>query len=52
MRKAVGLLLLTLGTAVAALAIPLPGPEIDGGSAISALALISGAALVIRGRRK
>jgi hypothetical protein len=52
MRKAIGLLLLTLGTAAAALAIPIPSPEIDGGSAISALALISGALLVIRGRRK
>jgi|HubBroStandDraft_1064217.scaffolds.fasta_scaffold153740_1 hypothetical protein len=52
MRKAVGLLLLTLGTAAALLATPVPSPEIDAGSAMSALALISGAALVIRGRRK
>lgn len=52
MRKAVGLILLMLGTAAAVLAIPVPGPEIDAGSAVSALALISGAALVIRGRRK
>jgi hypothetical protein len=52
MRKALGLVLLTLGTAGAVLAVALPGPEIDTGSAVGALALISGAALVIRGRRK
>jgi hypothetical protein len=52
MRKVVGLVLLTLGTAGAVLAFPSPAPEIDAGSAVSALALISGAALVIRGPRK
>ena len=52
MRKLLGLVLLTLGTAGAVLAVPLPGPEIDAGSAVSALALISGAVLVIRGRKK
>jgi hypothetical protein len=52
MRKALGLLLLTLGASGAALALAVPGPEIDAGSAVSAIALISGAALVIRGRKK
>jgi hypothetical protein len=52
MTKAFGLVLLTLGTAAALFAAPPIGPEIDAGSAVSALALISGAALVIRGRRK
>jgi hypothetical protein len=42
--------LILLGAAVAAMAFV--GPEIDPGSAGSALALLAGAALVIRGRRK
>ena len=48
------LVLLLIGTSVALLANPGPpaAPEIDPGSAVSALALVSGALLVIRGRRK
>jgi len=56
MKKILGFMVLTLGFAVSALAMgpPPPGsaPEIDPNSAISALALVSGALLVIRGRRK
>jgi hypothetical protein len=52
MSKAVGFILLVLGTAGAGLAAAIAAPEIDAGSAVSALALISGAALVIRGRKK
>jgi hypothetical protein len=46
------LALLTIGMAAAAFARISPAPEIDPGSAVSALALVSGALLVIRGRRK
>jgi hypothetical protein len=53
MTKVVGLFLLIIGSAAAVYArIGAEAPEIDPGSAVSALALISGAALVIRGRRK
>jgi hypothetical protein len=52
MRKALGLVLLTLGAAGAVFGAVVAGPEIDAGSAVSAIALISGAALVIRGRKK
>lgn len=50
MRKAVGMLLLLVGASSFAMAAPTP--EIGAGSAGSALALLSGALLVIRGRRK
>jgi hypothetical protein len=50
--KIAGMMLILLGAAVAAMAAPAVGPEIDPGSAGSALALLAGAALVIRGRRK
>jgi len=43
--------LLLIGAAAVAMA-SIPGPEIDPGSAGSALALLTGAALVIRGRRR
>lgn len=43
------MLLLLTGVSGAAMAAV---PEIDGGSAMSALALVSGAMLVISGRRK
>jgi LPXTG-motif cell wall-anchored protein len=36
----------------AANAVPAVAPEIDGGSAASAVALLSGALLVLRSRRK
>jgi len=45
------MILILIGAAVAAMA-AIEGPEIDPGSAASALALLTGAALVIRGRRK
>jgi LPXTG-motif cell wall-anchored protein len=51
MNKCMALVLLMLGVAGAASAV-VRVPEIDPGSAVSGLALISGALLVIRGRRK
>lgn len=50
MRKIVGMALLVIGVSGVAMAVPAV-PEIDAGSGVSALALISGALLVIRGRR-
>ena len=49
MSKLLGMMLLVVGTAHFAMATT---PEIGVGSAGSALALVSGALLVIRGRRK
>ena len=49
MYKVLGMALLVIGCAGTALA---SVPEIDPGSAVSALALVSGALLVIRGRRR
>ncbi|MGD0617629.1 MAG: hypothetical protein ABSB67_08205 [Bryobacteraceae bacterium] len=49
--KAVGMMLLLVGAMTAANAVP-AAPEIDGGSAASAVALLSGALLVLRSRRK
>ena len=51
MNKLYVLALLTIGCVTVASAIP-AGPEIDANSAGSALALLSGAVLVLRGRRK
>jgi len=48
--KVAGALLLFVGLAAVALAQP-PVPEISAGSAGSALALLSGALLIIRARR-
>jgi hypothetical protein len=48
--KTVGMMLLVVGMSGAALAAPVP--EIDPGSGISALTLLSGALLVIRSYRK
>jgi hypothetical protein len=48
--KTLGLLLLAIGMSGAAMAATVP--EIDPSSGVSALALLSGALLVIRGRRK
>ena len=50
MTRMVGMMLLLIGAAGFAMANPVP--EIDPGSAGSALALLSGALLVARGRRK
>ncbi len=52
MLKAVGMLLILVGVSGFAFADIVVGPEISAGSASSALALISGAILVIRGRKK
>lgn len=52
MIKALGTMLLLAGTASFAVAGVHLAPEIDPGSAVSAVALLSGALLVIRGRRK
>jgi hypothetical protein len=51
MQKVLGMMLLIAGASQLATA-ALTVPEIGAGSAGSALALISGAMLVIRGRRK
>ena len=52
MTKTIGMLLLLAGAAASLFGQTQPVPEIDPGSAGSALALLSGALLVIRGRRK
>ncbi len=51
MQKILGMTLIVLGLCSAALASRIV-PEIDGATASSAIALISGAVLVIRGRKK
>jgi predicted O-methyltransferase YrrM len=50
MQKLLGLILLLVGTSGAAMAIG--APEIGPASGVSAIALLAGAVLVIRGRRK
>jgi hypothetical protein len=50
MRPLVSVMLLVLGTSTALMAAPVP--EIDPTTAMSAVALLAGAVLVIRGRRK
>lgn len=52
MRKMFALVLLGIGAAVVALAAPGPAPEIDPGTGMTAISLLSGALLVFRGRRK
>jgi hypothetical protein len=53
MRKLSAVLLVMLGVASMALAVPTAGvPEIDPSSVLSASALIGAAVLMIRGRRK
>ncbi|HYL37317.1 MAG TPA: hypothetical protein VEV17_15475 [Bryobacteraceae bacterium] len=49
--KYLGMVLLLVGASAAAFAQPAV-PEIGAGSAVSAIALLSGALLVLRGRRK
>ena len=51
MRNAFGMLLLLVGASTTAMASN-PVPEIDGGSAVTALALVSGGLLILRARRK
>jgi hypothetical protein len=50
--KIAGLVLLLVGLSGSIIAGPVSAPEIDPGSAAGAIALVSGALLVIRGRRK
>lgn len=52
MKKISGILLLLAGLASCALANPFATPEIDPASGLNAVALITGALLVIRGSRK
>jgi len=52
MSKFIGLSFLLMGAASFAWAGPTAAPEIDGASATSAIALLSGALLVLRTRRK
>jgi hypothetical protein len=52
LKTLVALSLLMISVTGAASAAVLDVPEIDAGSAVNALALISGALLVIRGRRR
>ncbi len=55
MKKTIAPIVLLLGVTTAALAVPPPppvAPEIDPGSTASALTLMAGALLLIRGRRK
>ena len=50
MNKIIALVLLGIGASVAAMATPVP--EIDPASGASALALLAGALVLIRGRRR
>ena len=50
-QKLIGMILLVIGSASVAIAAPAV-PEIDPTSGASVLALIAGALLIIRGRRK
>jgi hypothetical protein len=52
MTKVLGMFLLLVAVSGLALAQPVPSPEIDPGSAGSALALLSGAVLIFRSHRK
>ncbi len=52
LKTLVAVTLLLMGVTGAAFSAVSPVPEIDAGSAVNALALISGAVLVIRGRRR
>jgi hypothetical protein len=50
--KLAGLVLLTMGMASVSSAVALSAPEIDAATGINALALLSGALLVIRSRKR
>ena len=52
MKKAIGVLFVIAGTSVVAMAAGVTVPEINPASAVSALALLGGAVLVIRARLK
>jgi hypothetical protein len=51
-QKILALIMLAIAVQCAALAVGPPAPEIDPASGASALALLAGAVLVIRGRKK
>jgi len=51
-QKILGMLLLVAGATTCAMATPVGVPEIAPGTAGSAVALVSGIVLMIRGRRK
>jgi hypothetical protein len=50
--KCVGMLLMVVATAGSLLAQTAPVPEIDPGSAATAVAMLSGALLILRSRKK
>jgi hypothetical protein len=50
-QKFAGMILLGLGMAASSFAVNL-GPEIDAATGVNALALLSGALLIIRGRKR
>ncbi len=50
--KTIAAFVLLFGTSVTAFALEVSAPEIDGNTATTALALVSGGLLVLRGRRK
>jgi len=50
--KIAGLALLTIGMVSVMGAVPVGAPEIDGATGINALALLSGALLIIRARKR
>ena len=52
MRKTIGAILLVIGSATVMMAGANPAPEIDATTGVTAFALLAGAVLVIRGRRK
>jgi hypothetical protein len=52
MQRVLGMMLLVVGASAFAMGVAAPVPEIGAGSAGSAVALLSGMLLVIRGRRK
>ena len=50
--RVLGTAMVLMGVASTAFGLATPVPEIDGNSALAALALVSGGLLIIRGRRK
>jgi hypothetical protein len=50
--KVIGMMLLVVGTVAVASAQVQSAPEIDAGSTVSALALLSGSLLMLKSRRK
>ena len=52
MRKPLALILLGLGILATASAVVVEAPEIDASSGVNALALLAGAVLLVKGRRR